>query len=46
MNNKDKTNPRKVWPILRPVRDYFEPSEKEKAQHLIEAMKGFLGNFK
>ena len=45
MNNKSKTKKQTKWPILRPVRDYFEPTEKEQVQHLKEAMKGFLGNY-
>lgn len=33
------------YPVLRPVRDYFEPTKEEQARHLKEAMKGFLGNY-
>lgn len=41
MNNKDKP----IYPVLRPVRDYFEPTKEEQVQHIKESMKGFLGNY-
>ncbi len=43
MNKKEELEAK--YPVLRPVRDYFEPTEKEQVQHLKEAMKGFLGNY-
>ena len=44
MSDKIRAEMEAKYPILRPVRDYFEPTKEEQVQHLKEAMKGFPGH--